>query len=367
MRTKIIISGGGTGGHIFPAVSIANEIRRREPDAEILFVGAKGGMELEVVPRYGYPIEAVWISGIHRQITIRNVIRNLLFPIKLISSLIQAAGIIRRFRPHAVVGVGGFASGPLGRMAAAKGIPLFLCEQNAFPGLVNRWLGAKATRILLGNADAARHFDSAKTVVTGNPIRTFESVSRDVAAEKMGIDPQKATVLSLGGSLGALTLNRALEARLQAFIDADVQLLWQCGKRYYDQLLPRVPQHPNVRLLPFIEDMGAAYGAADLVISRAGGSTISELIALSMPSLLVPSPNVSEDHQTKNALSLSEKGAAILVRDKDALESLVAETLAVLKDPARMATLKAQIEAMEKHEAAAEIVDEIEKYRSVAG
>ena len=361
MKTKIIISGGGTGGHIFPAVSIANEIRRRQPDAEILFVGAKGGMELEVVPRYGYPIEAVWISGIHRQLTIRNVIRNLLFPIKLSSSLRQAAQIIRRFQPQAVVGVGGFASGPLGRMAAAKKIPLFLCEQNAYPGLVNRWLGAKATRILLGNADARKHFDPAKTVVTGNPIRTFAPLSKTEAAAKMGIDAAKPTLLSLGGSLGALTLNRALEAGLQTLIDADVQLLWQCGKRYYEQLLPRVPQHPNVRLLPFIEDMGAAYGAADLVISRAGGSTISELIALSMPALLVPSPNVSEDHQTKNALSLSEKGAAILVKDSEAVQQLVPEALAVLKDLARMARLKENIEAMEKHDAAAEIVDEIEK------
>lgn len=359
MKRKIIISGGGTGGHIFPAVSIANEIKRREPDAEILFVGAKGGMELEVVPRYKYPIEAVWISGIHRQITIRNLVRNLLFPVKLVTSLFQAWGILSRFRPQAVVGVGGFASGPLGRMAAMRNVPLFICEQNAFPGLVNRWLKSKATRILLGNADAQKYFEASKSIVTGNPIRAFEAVSREDAAAKMGVDPTKPVVLSLGGSLGALTLNRALEDKLQMIIDADVQLLWQCGKRYYEDLLPRVPKHPNIQLLPFIEDMGAAYGAADLIISRAGGSTISELIDLSKPSLLVPSPNVAEDHQTKNARSLSDKGAALLVKDLEAIEKLVPEALAVLTNPERLEEIQEAIDGIEKHEAAKEIVDVI--------
>ena len=362
MKKKIIISGGGTGGHIFPAVSIANEIKRRDPDADILFVGAKGGMELKVVPKYNYPIKAVWISGIQRQLNLRNIGRNLMFPIKLITSLFQAGKIVSGFQPQAVVGVGGFASGPLGRVAANRRIPLFLCEQNAYPGLVNKWLAPKAEKILLGNADAQKYFDKQKVVITGNPIRSFEMVSREVGASKMQMDVSKPVLLSLGGSLGALKINQALEASLQQVIDADVQLIWQCGKRYYDQLKTKVPKHPNVRLLPFIDDMAAAYSAADLVISRAGGSTISELVALSKPAILVPSPNVAEDHQTKNARSLSEKGAAVLIRDVDAIDKLIPEALAILKNDERLKQLTDKITTMDKHNAAEEIVDEIFRF-----
>ena len=359
MSKKIIISGGGTGGHIFPAVSIANEIKRREPDADILFVGADGGMELNVVPRYNYPIKSVWISGIHRQITVQNIFRNLLFPVKYMISQIQAGKIVSDFKPQAVVGVGGFASFPVGSRAAGKGVPLFICEQNAFPGLVNRRLAPKAQKILLGNEDAAKYFPNQKIVVTGNPIRSFDLPDKASAAAKMGIDPNKKTLLSLGGSLGALKINQAIQAQLQAVIEADVQLIWQCGKRYYDALAPQVPENPNVKLMPFIDDMASAYSVADLIISRAGGSTISELIALSKPAILVPSPNVSEDHQTKNALSLSEKDAAILVKDVEAIETLIPKALEVLSDSDQLGGLQKGIEAMEKHNAAEEIVDEI--------
>ncbi|WNJ20254.1 undecaprenyldiphospho-muramoylpentapeptide beta-N-acetylglucosaminyltransferase [Pontibacter sp. G13] len=360
MARKIIISGGGTGGHIFPAVSIANEIKRREPDADILFVGAEGGMELTVVPRYNYPIRSVWISGIQRQLTLKNISRNLLFPLKLGTSLYQATKIVNEFKPEAVVGVGGFASGPVGKVATSKDIPLFLCEQNAYPGLVNRWLASQASKILLGNEDAAKYFDKDKIVVTGNPIRSFELPDRESAAAKMGIDPDKPTLLSLGGSLGALTLNEALKGSLDQILNAeDVQLVWQCGKRYYDALKPEIPEHPRVKLMPFIEDMAAAYASADLIVSRAGGSTISELIALSKPSILVPSPNVAEDHQTKNALSLTTKGAALLVKDVDARTQLVPEALNVLGDQDRLAELTRGIRDMEKHDAAKEIVDQI--------
>jgi UDP-N-acetylglucosamine--N-acetylmuramyl-(pentapeptide) pyrophosphoryl-undecaprenol N-acetylglucosamine transferase len=359
MQKKIIISGGGTGGHIFPAVSIAGEIKRRETDADILFVGADGGMELTVVPKYNFPIESVWISGIHRQFTVRNILRNLLFPIKLVSSMLKAGRIVKRFQPQAVVGVGGYASGPIGRVAANRGIPLFLCEQNAYPGLVNRWLAGKANKILLGNAAAGKYFDAAKTVVTGNPIRSFAPMSKADACAKMGLDPQRPVVLSLGGSLGALTLNESLRLHGQDFLDAGVQLIWQCGKRYYESLRPQVPAHDDLHLMAFIDDMAAAYAAADLVISRAGGSTISEVIALSKPSILVPSPNVSEDHQTKNALSLAEPGAAVMVKDVEAREKLVSTALAVLHDEKQLAALKRNIEAMEKHDAAKEIVDAI--------
>ncbi|RMG19707.1 MAG: undecaprenyldiphospho-muramoylpentapeptide beta-N-acetylglucosaminyltransferase [Bacteroidetes bacterium] len=358
---RFIIAGGGTGGHIFPAVSIANEIRRRYEDAQILFVGAKGGMEMQVVPRHGYDIEAVWISGIHRQLTIRNIVRNLLFPIKLISSLNQGGKIIRRFRPDVVVGVGGYASGPVARVAAKRGIPLVLCEQNAFPGLVNRWLAPLASKILLGNADAAKYFPPEKTVLTGNPIREFALVPRDEAARSLGFDAEKPILLSLGGSLGAATINQALLAGVDQLTAAGVQLLWQCGKRYYEQLQPQLPEHPGLQLMAFIDDMALAYSAADLVISRAGGSTISELIALSKPAILVPSPNVAEDHQTKNARSLSDRKAAILVPDAEAQSRLVPAALEVLKDPRKLNELKTGIEHIEKHQAAKEIVDEIEK------
>ncbi|MEL6843196.1 MAG: UDP-N-acetylglucosamine--N-acetylmuramyl-(pentapeptide) pyrophosphoryl-undecaprenol N-acetylglucosamine transferase, partial [Bacteroidota bacterium] len=257
------------------------------------------------------------------------------------------------------VGVGGYASGPIGRVASGRGLPLFICEQNAYPGLVNKWLAKRATRILLGNADASKYFDEAKIQVTGNPIRSFELPDRAEAARKMGLDPERPIVLSLGGSLGARTLNEAFKKDALRFAEAGVQLVWQCGKGYYDTLKPQAPKHEDIHLMAFIEDMAAAYAAADLVISRAGGSTISELIALSKPAILVPSPNVSEDHQTKNALSLTEKGAAHLVKDVDANEQLVSETLAIVQDSQRLEALTAAIAKMEKHDAAKEIVDAI--------
>jgi UDP-N-acetylglucosamine--N-acetylmuramyl-(pentapeptide) pyrophosphoryl-undecaprenol N-acetylglucosamine transferase len=359
MSKKIIISGGGTGGHIFPAVSIAGEILRRDPKAEVLFVGAQGGMEETVVPRYGYTIESVPISGIQRQLSARNLWRNLQFPFKLAASLVQSRGIVRRFQPDAVVGVGGFASGPLGRAAASMGVPLFICEQNAYPGLVNKWLAGKARKILLGNADAQPYFDRSKTVVTGNPIRSFDLIERDEAVRQLGLDPAKPVLLSLGGSLGALRINQALQQHLSLITESEVQLVWQCGQRYYERLSAEVPEHPQVKLSAFIDDMAVAYSAADLIISRAGGSTISELIALSKPSVLVPSPNVAEDHQTKNALSLSEKDAAVLVKDADATEQLLPTALAILQDAERLAHLTQRITAFEKHDAAKEIVDEM--------
>jgi UDP-N-acetylglucosamine--N-acetylmuramyl-(pentapeptide) pyrophosphoryl-undecaprenol N-acetylglucosamine transferase len=359
MTPRIIIAGGGTGGHIFPAVSIARELQRRWPEAELLFVGAKGGMEMTVVPKNGFGIKGVWISGIHRQLNLRNLGRNLLFPAKLLVSLVQARRILGQFKPQAVVGVGGFASGPLGRMAAAKGIPLFLCEQNAYPGLVNRWLAKYATRILLGNAAAGRYFPAAKSQVTGNPIRRFVLPARDEAVRQLGLDPARPVVLSLGGSLGARTLNQAWLAGRTELLDAGIQLVWQCGKGYHEKLQPQVAAHPGLKLQAFIDDMAVAYAAADLIVSRAGGSTISELIALSKPSVLVPSPNVAEDHQTKNALSLTDKGAALLVKDSDAVEQLGPTVRKVVQDPTQLAGLTQAISQMEKHDAAAEIVEAI--------
>lgn len=356
---KVIISGGGTGGHIFPALSIAGEIRRRMPEAEILFVGAVRGMEMRVVPEHGYEIKEVWISGLHRKVNLRNLGRNLLFPLKLITSLIQANGIVKRFSPDLVVGVGGFASAPVGRVAAARGIPLFICEQNAYPGLVNRWLARYATKILLGNEAASRYFPAEKVRITGNPIRAFAPMDRETAAGVMNLDPAKPAVLSVGGSLGAQRLNQALLKHIAAFPEAGIQLLWQCGSRYYDTLKGQVPKVEGVQLRPFIKNMGAAYQAVDLVISRAGGSTISELIAMDKPAILVPSPNVAEDHQTQNARSLADKGAALLVADAEAEAVLVPTVIEVLQDPARFRSLQDGIRQMEKHDAARLIVDKL--------
>lgn len=355
----MIISGGGTGGHIFPALAIADELKRRFPQTEILFVGAKHGMEETVIPQHGYEFRSVWISGIQRKLTIRNILRNLLFPLKLGVSLIQASDIVRSFKPDYVVGVGGYASGPVGRVSSGRGIPLFLCEQNACPGLVNRWLAGKAQKIMLGNADAQKYFPMEKVRVTGNPIRDLKLLERNEAARAMNLSPEKYIVLSIGGSLGARTINEAWLAQLGNLIEADIQLIWQCGKRYYEALKPEVPDHPNIRLMHFIDDMDIAYSAADLIVSRAGGSTISELIALSRPSILIPSPNVAEDHQTKNAKSLADKEAALLIRDADARTDLVPTAIDLLRDQVKLKKLVQNIQAMEKHDAAKLIVDEL--------
>lgn len=360
MNKRVIISGGGTGGHIFPAISIGNELKRLHPDMEILYVGAKGGMEMRLVPQAGYKIEPVWISGIMRSMSLKNIGKNLVFPLKLVISLLQSRKIVRKFRPAVVVGVGGYASGPLGRAAASMGIPLVLCEQNAYPGITNKWLAPKASRILLGNEAASKYFDASKSKITGNPVRdTLRHGDRQKAIQSLGLDPNKKTVLSLGGSLGAKTLNDAIEQHLDAFIENDIQLIWQCGKRYHEELSARVKKHPLIHLMPFIEDMPSVYAVADLVISRAGGSTISELILLSKPSILVPSPNVAEDHQTKNALSLVDRGAAILVKDVDAKDQLVKETIDLLGNPQKMAEVQQGIDQVEKHDAAHEIAMEI--------
>jgi UDP-N-acetylglucosamine--N-acetylmuramyl-(pentapeptide) pyrophosphoryl-undecaprenol N-acetylglucosamine transferase len=324
MSKRVIITGGGTGGHIFPAISIANALKQADPSIEILFAGAKGGMEMNVVPQYGYKIEGVTISGIARSLSPQSILKNLAFPFKFLMGMNESARIVKSFRPQAVVGVGGYASGPVGSAATRKGVPLVLCEQNAYPGLVNKWLAPKATRILLGNAAAAKYFPafSAKIKVTGNPVReTLVQGNREAGLKMLGLDPQKKVVLSLGGSLGAGPLNKAWEENLEKVIAADIQLVWQCGKRYHEALQLKVTQHPNIKLLPFIQDMANAYAAADLVVSRAGGSTISELIQLNKPSILLPSPFVAEDHQTKNALSLVEQGAALLVKDAEAPEN----------------------------------------------
>ncbi len=363
-KQKVIVTGGGTGGHIFPAISIANELQRLRPELEVLFVGAEGGMEMRVVPQYGYKIIGVPISGIMRRITLKNIIKNLSFPFKLMRSIRQARKIVKEFQPQAVVGVGGYASGPTGRAAAKLGIPLVVTEQNAFPGKANKWLAPHAAVILVGLEAALKHFPQYKdkTWCTGNPVRkSLLEGSREKGMELYGLDPSKPVVLSLGGSLGAGALNNAWEADFEQLLDKGIQLIWQCGKRYYESLKPRIKEHPGLRLIPFIEDMANTYAVADLVVTRAGASTISELILLEKISILIPSPNVAEDHQTKNARSLVDVNAAAMVKDVDAKEQLVSTVIDILTNEEKRNQLQVGINAVEKHDSANEIALEVLK------
>lgn len=357
---KIIISGGGTGGHIFPAIAIANAIKARQPHADILFVGAKGKMEIEKVPRAGYPIKGLWISGFQRKLTLRN----LLFPIKLLSSLLRASQIIRSFKPDAAVGVGGYASGPLLEMATRKGIPALIQEQNSYAGATNRLLAKKVQRICVAYENMERYFPQEKLVLTGNPVRSDLvriSATREEALAHFGLDPTKKTLLLFGGSLGARSLNQAMAASAAALRERpDVQVLWQCGSLYFeDYKNAETAKLPNVQIQAFIDRMDLAYKMADLVVCRAGALTISELQLVGKPAMLVPSPNVAEDHQTKNALALVERDAAIMLPDAEAKAQMIPETLALLNHPERLEELATNVHAMAKTDAAEQIADEV--------
>lgn len=357
---KIIISGGGTGGHIFPAIAIANAIKAKRPDADILFVGAKGKMEMEKVPRAGYPIKGLWISGFQRKLTLRN----LLFPIKLLSSLLRASRIIRSFKPDVAVGVGGYASGPLLEMATRKGIPALIQEQNSYAGVTNRLLAKKVQRICVAYDNMERYFPQEKLALTGNPVRsdlTEVSATREEALAHFGLDPAKKTLLLFGGSLGARTLNQAMAASTAALREReDVQVLWQCGRLYVkDFKQSETAQLPNVQMQAFIDRMDLAYKMADLVVCRAGALTISELQLVGKPAMLVPSPNVAEDHQTKNALALVERDAAIMLPDAEAKAQMIPEALALLDHPERLQELATNVYAMAKTDAAEQIADEV--------
>lgn len=363
MSKRVIITGGGTGGHIFPAVSIGQEIRKRIPDTEFLFVGADGGMETRLVPEYGFPIETIHISGIARSLNFRAMMKNLAFPYRLLRSLYEADNILVRFSPHLVIGVGGYASGPLGRRAAYRGIPLVICEQNAYPGVTNKWLAKKARKVLIGIEDAEAYFPKGITTYTGNPVRAgMADGNRTAGRNSMHLPQDAKVILSLGGSLGARTLNDAWKSALDAIEGSDIYLLWQCGKRYADGLETLVKGRKNVRLLPFISNMADAYAAADIVVTRAGAGTISELIALSKPSILVPSPNVAEDHQTKNARALTSRGAAVLVTDKECPDILARTAIRILRDPQEFHALASAIEAMPKPDANTLIFQALEEY-----
>lgn len=361
---RVIVSGGGTGGHIYPAVAVAEALKRRYGnDVEILFVGAEGKMEMEKVPALGYNIVGLPILGIQRQFTWKN----LTVPFRLIGSILKARKVIRQFKPDAVVGFGGYASGPILWTAQQMGVPTIIQEQNSFAGVANKILARKAKRICVAYDGMERFFPAEKVTMTGNPLRgTFGrgTVERAKALEYYGFNESLPVVLVVGGSLGTRTLNNMMKAWV-ATLDgkAPVQVIWQTGKYYEREMREFLAEHPteNIWQGAFIERMDYAYEAADLVISRSGACTVSELCLVGKPTLFVPSPNVAEDHQTKNAMALVEKDAAVMVRDADAVECAISEALALLASPEKLQSLADNIAALAIDDSADRIVTEIEK------
>jgi UDP-N-acetylglucosamine--N-acetylmuramyl-(pentapeptide) pyrophosphoryl-undecaprenol N-acetylglucosamine transferase len=362
-QINVLVSGGGTGGHIFPALSIANEVRRRYPAARILFVGAEGRMEMEKVPAAGYNIIGLPVSGFDR----KHLLRNFKVMARLLKSMRLAKNILKDFKPAIAIGVGGYASGPMLKEAQKQGIPTLLQEQNSYAGVTNKLLAAKADCICVAYEGMERFFPQDKIVLTGNPVRRnlLEcGASPEQARQAMGMDPNKKTILIIGGSLGARTINNAIIDGLAKIGEAyDVQVIWQTGKIYDQQCREALDASgvKNVAQMAFISNMDMAYRAADLVVSRAGASSISELQLLGKAAILVPSPNVAEDHQTKNALALSTRDAAILVPDADASAQLVDTMLATVADGEKIATLSGNVLQMALRDAAEHIVDEVEK------
>ncbi|MDE6008403.1 MAG: undecaprenyldiphospho-muramoylpentapeptide beta-N-acetylglucosaminyltransferase [Muribaculaceae bacterium] len=356
---RIVVSGGGTGGHIFPALSIADELRERL-NAEILFVGAENRMEMTRVPEAGYEIIGLPVAGFFRKKIWKNfgVLR------KLFRSLRLSRKIIRDFKPDIAIGVGGYASGPTLKAAQRAGVPTLLQEQNSYAGVTNKLLAKKADKICVAYEGMERFFPGDRIVMTGNPIRKAlldNNISRKDARESFGIDADKPTLLVVGGSLGALTVNESLEKGLKKLVDNGIQVIWQTGKNFGNRGIEAAKGMKGVVVTPFISNMAAAYRSADVVVSRAGAGSISELQALGKPSVLVPSPNVAEDHQTFNARALSDKGAAILVKDIDARDSLVDTVLALIKDEGRCKEMSEKIKSMALTDSAAVIADEVEK------
>lgn len=355
---RFILSGGGTGGHIYPAVAIANELKKRHPDAEFLFVGAKDKMEMEKVPQAGYEIKGLWISGIQRKLTLKN----LMFPFKLISSLIEARKIVKQFKPHVAIGTGGFASGPLLRMAAGAGIPCVLQEQNSFAGITNKLLANKAKKICVAYDGMERFFPKEKIVKTGNPVRmdlVDQKSSKEEALKFFRLDAGKKTVLVLGGSLGARRINQLVEKELKFFGEQGLQVLWQCGKLYFDEY--KKFDSDSVKVLAFVNRMDLAYAAADVIISRAGAGSVSELCLVGKPVIFIPSPNVAEDHQTQNANALVSKEAAIMLRESELDAEFEKKFTELMGSKEMQDQLGANIKKLAMPKATEHIVDEIEK------
>lgn len=356
---KFILSGGGTGGHIYPAIAIANELKSRFPDCEILFVGAKDKMEMQKVPQAGYKIVGLWIAGIQRRLTFDNA----LFPVKLADSLWKSRSIINNFKPNVVIGTGGFASGPLLRIAGSAGIPTVIQEQNSFPGITNKWLSKQANKICVAYENLEQFFPKSKIVMTGNPVRQDLIDIRnkkDEARKYFNIAEGKKVLLVLGGSLGSRRINQLIAKELVNFTSQDVQIIWQCGKFYFEEY-SRFNENENVQVVSFIDRMDLVYAVADIVISRAGASSVSELCIVGKPVIFIPSPNVAEDHQTKNAQAIVEKNGALMVKEVE-LDTQFSTTFNnLLNDGNLQKSLSENIEKLAKVNATKDIVDEIVK------
>jgi UDP-N-acetylglucosamine--N-acetylmuramyl-(pentapeptide) pyrophosphoryl-undecaprenol N-acetylglucosamine transferase len=359
---RVIISGGGTGGHIFPAIAIANELKTRNPNINILFVGAIGKMEMEKVPQAGYAIQGLPISGFQRKFTFSNF----LLPFKLIWSMIRAVRILQKFKPEVAIGVGGYASGPTLRAASFLGIPTIIQEQNSFPGKTNRILSKKAKAICTAYEGLEAYFPKDVIHLTGNPVRKEVVQTAGKKAEAIthfGLNNEHKTLLIIGGSLGARTLNQAVLHQLKTLSSSPIQVIWQCGSYYYEEMVASLSKTNNdtIHLLKFIDRMDLAYAAADCIVSRAGAISVSELCIIGKPIILVPSPNVADDHQTKNALALVQKDAAKMLKDSEAIEELIPQALNLMNDDALQGQLSLSIQQLAKPNASQDIVNVIEQ------
>ncbi len=355
---NILLSGGGTGGHIYPAVAIANELKARHPEARFLFVGALGRMEMEKIPQLGFEIEGLNISGLQRSLSLKN----LAFPFKLVQSLLAAGKIVKRFRPNVVIGTGGYASGPTLYMASLKKIPSLIQEQNSYPGITNRLLAKKADRICVAYDGLEKYFPPEKIIKTGNPVRQdlldIEGKKKE-ALEHFGLDPDRKTLVVIGGSLGAKVINETLAKHLDELLGTGLQIVWQTGKLYYERFR-ELGEREGVQIREFIQKMDLLYAAADLIISRAGAGTISELCIVGKPVIFIPSPNVAEDHQTKNALSVVERDAAVMIRETE-LENFMPTLLDLAGDEKKRSRLSKNIKKLALPDATLRIADEVEK------
>jgi UDP-N-acetylglucosamine--N-acetylmuramyl-(pentapeptide) pyrophosphoryl-undecaprenol N-acetylglucosamine transferase len=365
---RFILSGGGTGGHIYPAIAIANELKSRFPDAEFLFVGASDKMEMQKVPQAGYKIEGLWIAGLQRKLTLKNA----MFPFKLISSLWKSRKIIKNFKPNVVIGTGGFASGPLLQMANSLKIPTVIQEQNSCPGITNKLLSKKANAICVAYENLERFFPKEKMILTGNPIRQdLISISekRDEALQHFKLDPNKKTLLVLGGSLGSRRINQLIEKEITFFQSKNLQVIWQCGKLYFEEYKkfdttkeqPSTINHQPTTVLAFIDRMDLIYAASDFVISRAGASSVSELCLVGKPVVFIPSPNVAEDHQTKNAKAIVDKNGAILIKESELEEKFETIFSDLISNETLQKELSTNIKQLAKPNATKDIVEEIIK------
>lgn len=358
-KLKFILSGGGTGGHIYPAIAIANELKSRFPEAEFLFVGASDKMEMQKVPQAGYKIEGLWIAGLQRKLTLQNM----MFPLKLMNSLWKSRKIIRKFRPDVVIGTGGFASGPLLQAANSMNIPTVIQEQNSYPGITNKLLSKKANAICVAYENLERFFPKEKIIFTGNPVRQDlldVEAKREEGISYFGLDPNKKTLLVLGGSLGARRVNQLIAKELDFLLDKGIQVFWQCGKLYFEEYR-NFNEKKNVQVTAFIDRMDLIYAAADVVISRAGASSVSELCLVGKPTIFIPSPNVAEDHQTKNAKAIVDKKGAILIKENELNEKFETVFSDLISNESLQQDLSQNIKKLAKPNATKDIVEEIIK------